>query len=264
MAIGTSMTGFALAHGGMSLASLLAASAVAAPLSLIAMLRERPGERLMPWTDGYASARAVELHAGAWIPILTGVFRATARLHTLLFSAGTLLCGATLGIFYAVAPLMGTRIVGWTDSQISSLTGTGSLAGAFVTVAAIGWITDRAGARRTAIGIASVGVALALTMLAIQASWAFPALFTAFVILFLAQNTAGSTANCAVMMRLCDPKVGATQFGLFMAIGNFGISIGGALVGTLDALGGLQALIAAMAVAHVGAMLLFLLARVGR
>lgn len=264
MAIGTSMTGYALYHGGMSLAAFLGACAVAAPLSLIMLLRERPGERLMPWSDGAASAHAVELHAGAWLPILTGVFRATFRLNTLMFLMGTLLAGATLGIFYAVSPLIGTRVVGWSDAQVSALSGTGNLVGALVAIVAIGWLADRIGARRAAIGIALSGGLLALGMLALQDNWALPAIFSAFVILFLVQNTATSTANCAVSMRLCERRVGATQFGLFMAVGNFGISIGAAFVGTLDDLGGMQAMITAMAAAHLGAALLFLLAKVGR
>lgn len=264
MAIGTSMTGFALYHSGMGFAALMAALVVAAPLSLIMVMRERPGERLMPWSDGIASAHAVALHAGAWIPILTGVFRATARLHTLLFMAGTLLAGSTLGIFYALSPLMGTRVVGWTDAQVSALSGTGNLVGAAASLLVIGWIADRIGAKRTAIGIAASGALLALTMLALRESWPAPTLFTAYVITYLVITTATSTANCAVSMRLCNPQVGATQFGLFMALGNFGISIGAALVGTLDAMGGLQAMLVAMAAAHLGSVLLFLLARVGR
>lgn len=264
IAIGTSLTGFILSSSGMGVAALVNAVIVAALLGLILVLRERPGERLMPWSGGSASAHAIDLHAGAFLPILIGVFKATVRPPTLFYMGGALLAGATLGIFYAVSPLMGTRVVGWSDSQVSVLSGTGNLVSAFVAVVVIGWLADRAGARRTAIGIAATGGAIALAMLALQASWALPALFSAFVILFLVLDTASSTANCAVFMRLCDPRVGATQFGLFMAFSNLGITIGAALVGTLDDLGGLQAMLIAMAAAYLGTVLLFLLARVGR
>lgn len=264
IAIGTSLTGVLIAANGMGVAALVNAVIVAALLVLILVLRERPGERLMPWSDGTASAHALDLHAGAFLPIFTGVFKATFRTPTLLYMGGALLGGATLGIFYAVSPLMGTKVVGWSDAQVSALTGTGNLISALVAVVLIGWLTDRAGARRTAIGIAASGGLIALAMLALQAWWALPALFSAFVILFLVLDTASTTANCAVFMRLCDPRVGATQFGLFMAFSNLGITIGAAVVGTLDALGGLQAMLVAMAAAYMGTLLLFLLARVGR
>ena len=43
-------------------------------------------------------------------------------------------------------------------------------------------------------------------------------------------------------MRLCDPKVAATQFTIYMAVSNFGISFGAFLLSQTDAMGGLPSI----------------------
>ena len=43
-------------------------------------------------------------------------------------------------------------------------------------------------------------------------------------------------------MRLCDPKVAATQFTIYMAISNFGISFGAFALSQIESLGGLPSI----------------------
>ncbi|WP_300974587.1 MFS transporter [Sphingomonas sp. LHG3406-1] len=264
MAIGTSLTGYLLYLSGMDLAAAATALIVAAPLSLIILLRERPGERLMPWTPGQPSDHALALHAGAWKPILVGVFRASARLHTLLFLAGMMLANVVYGLFIGFTPLLGTSEVGWNDAQISALTGTANLVGAVAAIFFVGWIVDRAGARAVSTFVALSGVTLVVAMFSLRTAWEQPSLFAIFVIGVLVIDTAIRTSSCAVAMRLCDPKVGATQFGLFMAAGNFGITIGASLLGTLDRWAGTPGIVFGMIAAYAAATLCFFLARVGR
>lgn len=58
-------------------------------------------------------------------------------------------------------------------------------------------------------------------------------------------------------MRLCDPKVAATQFTLYMAIANLGITVASASLGWLDSLGGAVSMLAAMAIAALIGLGLF-------
>ena len=54
-------------------------------------------------------------------------------------------------------------------------------------------------------------------------------------------------------MRLCDVRVAATQFTLYMALANAGITISGFLTGPLDKLGGAPALcFGVMGAARIG------------
>src|SRR5690606_22420824 len=63
MAGGAAITGHAIGAWGPTTAFLLVASLVAAIFILIVFIREREGERLLPWTDGCAAACNVAIQA---------------------------------------------------------------------------------------------------------------------------------------------------------------------------------------------------------
>ena len=57
------------------------------------------------------------------------------------------------------------------------------------------------------------------------AAWGDPAYFTAFVYAWCALDVLITVVALPISMRLCDPRVAATQFTLYMATNNFGISL---------------------------------------
>lgn len=59
-------------------------------------------------------------------------------------------------------------------------------------------------------------------------------------------------------MRLCDPRVAATQFTLYMATSNLGITLGAWLLGASDGLGGLPMMFVAVFGVHLVALGLML------
>ena len=264
MGVGTMIAGFAMAQYGLFAATGILAIIVAFLLITVTSVRERPGERLLPWSDGEASSHARDLHVGAWKPLFAGVFKGISTPPTLIYMGAAFLGASSLGIFFGLAPLMGTRLLGMNEADVSALSGIGNFAGAAAGILAIGFIADRIGARKTTILIWTSIAVLALLMLVFRSAWTAPAVFTAFVIVYLTQDTSMRVGCCAVAMRLCNPKVAATQFALFMAAANLGISAGSAMLGTLDKLGGLPAMMGSILVVNVMAIGLMLAARVGR
>lgn len=264
MGIGTMLAGFAMAQYGLYAAAGILAIVVSFLLITITSVRERPGERLLPWSGGQPSFHAQSLHVGAWKPLFAGVFKGLATPPTLIYMLAAFLGASSLGVFFGLAPLMGTRLLGMNEADVSALTGIGNFAGAAAGILAVGFIADRIGAKRTTILIWSSIAVTALLMLLFRSAWAQPVVFTAFVLVYLTQDTSMRVGCCAVAMRLCNPKVAATQFALFMAAANLGISAGSALLGTLDKLGGLPAMMGSILLANVAAVALMLAARVGR
>lgn len=264
MGIGTMIAGFAMAKYGLFAATGLLAIVVAALLSIAMAVRERPGERLLPWSAGEASLHARDLHVGAWKPVFVEVLKSTLKAPTLVYMAAAFLGASSLGIFYGLAPLMGTQLLGMDEAAVSALTGIGNLTGAAAGILAVGFIADRIGAKKTTMLIWASIAGLALIMLAFQSSWSSQAVFMAFVLVYLTQDTAMRVGCCAVAMRLCTPKVAATQFALLMAAANLGISAGSALLGTIDGIGGLGAMMGTILVVNLTAIGLMLAARVGR
>ena len=59
-----------------------AGAAGGAILTVVLAVRERPGERLFPWSAGAASAASVEHHLGAFWPIFRNLLRAMNQQHT--------------------------------------------------------------------------------------------------------------------------------------------------------------------------------------
>jgi PAT family beta-lactamase induction signal transducer AmpG len=98
-------------------------------------------------------------------------------------------------------------------------------------------------------------------MLLLAGSWASPWPVTLFTIGVMVCRTMAMVPNGALAMGLCVPAVAATQMTLFNASGNLGMSIGTALLGTLDRLGGHPAMVASMLVFSAVALLLVLAKR---
>ena len=59
-------------------------------------------------------------------------------------------------------------------------------------------------------------------------------------------------------MRLCDAKVAATQFTIYMAINNFGISFGAFMLGQTDRMGGLPSIFLVVGAGHLIALILMI------
>jgi len=89
--------------------------------------------------------------------------------------------------------------------------------------------------------------------------WAADLAIQIAALAFLSLYTLAQIAICASAMKVCSLKVAATQFTLFMAIANLGITLASASLGPIEALGGYPAVLAAMIlVAALGAGAIYL------
>ena len=94
--------------------------------------------------------------------------------------------------------------------------------------------------------------------------WQSPAVFTGFVYSWIALDTLLTVVALPISMRLCDPRVAATQFTLYMATTNFGISIGAWVLGLSDRLGGLTTMFVLVFGLHLIGLILMLTVRFPR
>lgn len=246
IAMATALCGFLIANFGAQAAFIAVAAAIAALCLYIAAFREREGERLLPWSPGAASPRNLAIQLEAWWPLLKTTFAAMTRPVSLLwlpvlFGRGTLYGGLT-----GATPLIGANYAGWDVSQISSLTATAGLAAGVLCMTLGGWLGDRFGAKRIAIMWCAVQLAMLSAMYLGQAWWGNPAVFIAFVFAWISLDLLLTVAALPISMRLCAPSVAATQFTIYMAVANFGVSFGAFMLGKTDAMtiggGGLPAI----------------------
>jgi PAT family beta-lactamase induction signal transducer AmpG len=246
---GTAGTGILLALFGLPVAITMNAVVVGSILALLVVFRERPGEKILPWTAGGACSENLARLATAWKPLLTTTFRELLRADSLKLIFGLFMLGVIYGTYLGVQPLVATGPGGWTDAGFSSLNGTGNLLAGILGVLLLGRIADRVTPRRSAMA-AAIGMAtLSAAFVAAMAYWSSEALIVSFVLTHQSLYLLAQISLCSIAMGRCNPAVSATQFTLYMAMSNMGISASAAFLGVLDALGGLRAMYVAIVLA---------------
>ena len=124
-----------------------------------------------------------------------------------------------------------------------------------------GYLGDRIGAKWASILIFTCWLALDMTMFLALPLWASGQFLTAYIIVWQSLDTLITVATLPIAMRLCNRTVAATQFTLYMALSNFGITIGASLLGFADQLGGIANLFALLAAANILAIAILLVVR---
>jgi PAT family beta-lactamase induction signal transducer AmpG len=248
MAASGAAAGIGIALIGLPGVLLLAALLVAILVLCIALCRERPGERLLPWTNGAPSAHSLDAHLGAWIPVLKATWAAMLDRRSLMTLPVILAIGLHGGLYSGNLPLVAAGTAGWPQDRISNLAATGSLIAGLLAAVVFGLVVAGLGVRRSM----QVGCGLILLTtigaLAVQGAWVQGWPIGGLLLISDPINFFLSVAMGTAAMRLCQPAVAATQFTLYMAICNLGRTLGSGLLGPLDRLGGDFAMIGAMAV----------------
>lgn len=264
IATGAALSGYLIAYEGLPAAVLALAAMIFLILLLVLVVRERPEERLLPWTKGIASQRNLDLHLGAFGPIVRNLLSAMFTRQTLILIPAFMSVTAAWGIFLGLAPLFAANILGWEKATYSSWGGQANLVAGLAGGLLFGMAAARWGARRMfIIGglLASVGAA---AMLGLQDYWTNPAIFITAIFVFTTLTVLRSVTAGSLAMRLCTPAIAATQFAVFMAILNLGRTLASASLGWLDSLGGIPAMFAAMAMFSFLAAAFAIAAKVGR
>lgn len=264
VAAGAGIGGYLAAWHGLPSAVLALAGVTGAILLFVICVRERPGERLLPWSEGQATQRSLDMHLGAFGPIFRDLFAALFKRETLIFVPALVAITTAQGIFLGMAPLFSTEILGWEKDAYSGWSSIAKLAAGFAAVLLFGLAATRWGAKRMFVLCALAGALAALAMLALQGQWTDPLLLVGVIFFYAALFALRGVAAGSVSMRLCTPSVAATQFAVFMACLNLGTTIGGMMLGWLDSLGGIPAMLGAMVIFSLISAAFALAAKVGR
>ncbi|MED5416723.1 MAG: MFS transporter [Candidatus Latescibacterota bacterium] len=216
-------------------AALFAQAIVVGLVMLIPLFaREHRGERLLPWSPGKAS----ELTKGLQLESFKEIVRSLKKVVLLPVSlvAGLVFFAYNLirGFLDALMPVLTVQEMGWAHTDFSEFSAmVGSVAGIMGMVIG-GILVEHVGRRRT-IGIGVMilaGGSVAMALLAAEWSQRLPA--QTFIGAYHVIDTLVSISFLATMMTISWKKVAATQFSLYMAIANMGLSGGAALMGPLQ------------------------------
>jgi PAT family beta-lactamase induction signal transducer AmpG len=212
---------------GLSLLLLLAACAPTV------LLREREGERLLPWTRGKPALVAADCSPLA----LTRSARLLARsviarpsAHALVVWIAVYFLSGCLGILMTAAAV---RDHGFRQAEYASL-GALALVPNLMGALAGGRLADRRG-RAPVVAGALVLVAVSWAGFGlISAQWSIKGVWIVQALAVGVASGALLTVLTAIFMDLAEPRVAATQFAVCMALGNLGSVLGRGCAGALE------------------------------
>jgi PAT family beta-lactamase induction signal transducer AmpG len=227
-ALSAAASGTLLVQVGLGPTGLVAALVCGLLWIAFLMVRERPGERLLPWSPG----RATTQHRDP--PSFRKVF---ARLHRVLWSRTSLLMfvimllhGLASGYGDALMPIAAVKLFGFTPEQWSQLVASMGLTGAFIALA-FGPLIDRWGAKRMLLLTTGLVSFHALLLAATESFWVNSGYVLAMLSLWVLMDPIVMVCVIALAMTICTRGISATQFAVYMSTANMGVSLGSGLYG---------------------------------
>ncbi len=229
LVIGTTlinMLGFTTAISSLSIA-------VAFIILVPIFFRERPGEKLMPWTKGEPSKQSKNTQLKSWKQIFKSLLKIIILPSTIIMGVASLIIGLMYGLIDTLLPIFTIQELGWTNTSYSQAYSITTVAGGFFGMFVGGALVDFFGNKRMIIIYLIATIVLIGSLALLPEFWKNDKFIFVFIMLYYLFYTFLCIAIFAACMKLCWEVVAATQFTLFMALSNMGRASGSGLVGTL-------------------------------
>lgn len=258
IAISAALAGTIIYFFGIGAAYVGCAATMALVTAYLIWMRERTGEKRLPWSVGNPHPESVEQQPEGWWPMVKHAFRYLLRPDSLKWVIPLFLKGLGYGTMTVVVPLIAANYAGWNEAQLGSANGIAQLSAALATMTLGAYWTTKLGAKKFQVISLFVFAALLLGFVALEGSWNTGAMVFAIAIGWTVVYYVMSAPQSAITMMFCDPKTGATQFSIYMAITNQGISFAGFTFAFFEGFGGIPGVLAILAAVTVVAALLVL------
>ena len=197
------------------------------------LLRERPGERIFPWSAGEASATSLDMKLDSWKEIIGSLVKVIFLPASVLLALVSFLHGITYGLFDAVMPMISVQKLGWTDQAFSNLAAVSGLVAGIVGIFSGKYLVQWFGRKTSLTYLMILLICAAIAMGMASSLWSHELTIQSYVLMTYLLRTLFLIILFATAMAICWLPVAATQFALYMAIANLGISTGAALLGPL-------------------------------
>ena len=214
--------------------ALLALALLICLIMLVPLLmRERPGERHLPWTLGETSPVSAAIKPESWGEIFKSLFKVFFLPSSVLMGIAVFLIHIGVGLMDAMLPVFTIQGAGWTDTDYSEVFSTANIVAGLLGMLIGGYLADRFGKKRMMTIYLSGIILLMVVMASAHAWWTNGFVVAGFMGTYYVLEVFLSIAIFATGMELCWKRVAATQFTLYMAIANLGRSAGSGLLGLM-------------------------------
>ena len=214
--------------------SILMLSAMIGIIMLVPLfLRERQNEKILPWTSGAASPESKKMQLTSWTSIFKSLYSVLRLRNSLLLILILFIAQGAYNYIDTLLPIFTVKKLGWTNLDYSQFYATAKLIGGIGGMLIGGILIDKFGKKRM-MNIYFFGMVLFTTVLAFSKMyWADTSFIYAFMMLYNIVYTFACIGIFAIAMQCCWKKVSASQFTLYMTIGNLGRIALAALIGPI-------------------------------
>lgn len=218
---------------GFSYAVLIMSVSVFFIMFVPLLLRERKGEKLLPWSEGKTSPDALYLQVDNWGKLFKSFKQVVLLKNTLLLLFAVFAAMAGLHFMRTMLPLFTIQELGWDNIFYSKIYSTSNLAGGIAGMFIGAFVIQRYGIIRLIQGSLSLTVLIAVIMTFLTPQWENVKLVIGFIALFCTLLTLINIGVLALAMHLCWKRISAMQFTFCMTVFNAGLASGAALLGYL-------------------------------
>ena len=197
------------------------------------LLRERPGEKLLPWTKGMASKSAEKIQLHSWKTIFKSLVKVFFLPVSFMMGIAAFSFSIGRGLIDTVLPVFTVQELGWADTQYSQIFATANLISGIGGMVIGGFLIDYFGKVKMISIYLILLIVLVGGMSFLTIYWQNEIFVTGFIISFYTLITFTTIAIFASAMQLCWKRISVTQFTLYMAISNLGLAGGAAIMGQL-------------------------------
>jgi MFS transporter, PAT family, beta-lactamase induction signal transducer AmpG len=232
-AIGGAGLGTVLARFGLQAAFAVEVTVLFGIALFPLLIRERAGERLLPWTKGEAQGLTEGEGTTGFLQIFKNLKEAFSSRGPMIGAGFAAISTLVVGMMVALNPWFFTDQLGWSQEKYSQIMGAGEGVAGVLGALVGGFLVDRLGVRMIYV-IAGLAIAAFCLALGISDDLRGSETFCITYLLGVVFLTSAQTvAGFSLYMRLCAVAVAGTQFTLFMAISNFGRVGAAQMVGAL-------------------------------
>ena len=263
IAIGAALGGVLLARYGSQVAFLAFLPIVFAIFLLAVILRERQGEKILPWTAGEAAQVSRENDGLSWLDILKITMVSMVKRDSIIYVLSAFMIRATAGVFVAFWPIYATTEAGWTTEEYSAMAATVGLFVAGGGMVAGAWLNATLGPRKASILSHSIYIVLAALFIFYPGMGLLWSGLIALYVITDSVGLLGSICTNPLRMRLSDKRVAATQFTVYNSLSNLLVPAGAWILALTTDRGGTQATMTTVIVLTLGSMLLLSFMRIG-
>lgn len=194
-------------------------------------LRERKGEKLLPWSKGQTSSEAALMVVDGWGKLFKSFKQVVLLKNTLLLLIAVFITMAALHYMRTLLPIFTIQELGWNNVFYSKIYSTSNLLGGITGMIIGALVIQRYGIIRLIQGGLFLMAILAVTMAVLNPLWGNSNFISGFIAMFCTLLTLINIGVLALAMHLCWKRISAIQFTLCMTVFNAGLATGAALLG---------------------------------